>query len=58
MSQAKLSDEELYKVLNSDLDSLLIFVSCLFFLLECKHINKAAGGSVLGHPFGFPNRSP
>jgi hypothetical protein len=30
MSQAKVSDEELSKVLNSDLDSLLIFVSRLF----------------------------
>jgi hypothetical protein len=33
MSQAKVSDEELSKVLNSDLDSLLIFVSFLYSLV-------------------------
>jgi hypothetical protein len=59
MSQAKVSDEELSKVLNSDLDSLLIFVISIFlrWLRESILINST-GWSVFGYPISFLDRSP
>jgi hypothetical protein len=56
MVQAKIVDEQLAKVLNSDLDSLLIFVSHLFFMLGHEYVDGSIGGSVLSHPLGFLDR--
>ena len=57
MDQAKVFDDQVANVLNSDLDSLLIFVSPSFSPAVKLIYDFGSGWSVFRNPFGLPHRS-